>query len=90
MTLNTRQIKNGRRAATMPYLEIGSQIFHNGVPVRLLYRIARGKSFEIWRVRPLFVEGSDRNQQFRRSDSVSFLHTMRAPGWSCAAATPAG
>jgi len=34
---------------------------------------------------PLFIEAPDRNERFQPSDSVSFLHTMRAPRWSCAA-----
>lgn len=69
----------------MPRLEIGSQVFHNGVPVQLLYRIAHGKYQEIWRVRPLFVEVPDRNERFHRSDVISFLHTIRVPRWHCAA-----
>ena len=69
----------------IPHLEIGSQLFHNGVPVRLLYLVGRGKSHETWRVRPLFVQAPDRDERFSRSDRFSFLHTMRAPAWSCAA-----
>jgi len=66
-------------------LEVGSQIFHNGNPVQLLYRIGRGRRDETWRVRPLFVEAPDRDERFKRSDAISFLHTIRAPRWSCAA-----
>jgi len=73
------------RAAAMSHLEIGSQLFHNGIPVQLLYRIDYRKQHETWRVRPLFVQGPDRNERFLMSDSVSFLHTMRAPRGSCAA-----
>ena len=73
------------RADTIPHLEIGSQLFHNGVPVRLLYRMSRDKSCETWRVRPLFVDAPDRDERFSRSDSLSFLHTMREPRWRCAA-----
>ena len=69
----------------VPHLEIGSQLFHNGVPVRLLYRLGRDKSHEIWRVRPLFVDAPDRDERFSRSDCLSFLHTMRAPYWRRAA-----
>ena len=38
------------------HLEIGSQIFHNGAPVQLLYRVAHDRNRETWHVRPLFVE----------------------------------
>jgi hypothetical protein len=69
----------------LPHLEIGSEIFHNGVPVRLLQRTGRGRSHETWRVRPLFVEAPDRDERFSRSDCLSFLHSMRAPHWRCAA-----
>jgi hypothetical protein len=68
-----------------PHLEIGIQLFHNGVPVQLLYQIGRDKSHETWRVRPLFIEGPDRDERFSRSDCLSFLHTMRAPSWRRAA-----
>jgi hypothetical protein len=73
------------RADAIPHLEIGSQLFHNGVPVRLLYRIRTDKSDETWRVRPLFVEAPDRDERFSRADRLSFLHSMRAPSWSSAA-----
>lgn len=73
------------RTDAIPHLEIGSQLFHNGVPVQLLYRIGREKQHETWRVRPLFVEAPDRNERFSRSDSFSLLHTMRAPRWNWAA-----
>jgi hypothetical protein len=74
-----------RRADTIPHLEIGNQLFHHGVPVQLLYRIGREKRHETWRVRPLFVEGPDRDERFSRSDRFSLLHTMREPRWRCAA-----
>ncbi len=73
------------RTDAFPHLEIGSQLFHNGVPVRLLYRIGRDRRHETWRVRPLFVEAPDRDERFSRSDCYSFLHMMRAPLWGCAA-----
>ena len=62
----------------MTHLVAGNQVFHNGVPVRLLYRITRSPSGETWRVRPLFVEAPDREDRFTSSDTISFLHTMRA------------
>lgn len=73
------------RADTIPNLEMGSQLFHNGVPVQLLYRVCRDRWQETWRVRPLFVEAPDRDERFYRSDRLSFLHTIRAPRWRCAA-----
>ena len=72
--------------ATAPtHLEIGSQVFHNGVPVQLLYQVDHDSHHETWYVRPLFVEAPDRNEQFRRSDLISFLHTIRTPRSMCAA-----
>jgi len=85
MRSGRNKVREISRADAIPHLEIGSQLFHNGVPVRLLYRIGRAKSHETWRVRPLFIEAPDRDERFDRSDSLSFLHTMRAPGWSRAA-----
>lgn len=79
------RVSETTRTDAIPRLEIGSQLFHNGVPVQLLYRIGREKQHETWRVRPLFVEAPDRNERFSRSDSFSLLHTMRAPRWSWAA-----
>jgi len=73
------------RANAIPRLVVGSQLFHNGVPVRLLYLVGRNRLHETWRVRPLFVQAPDRDERFFRSDRFSFLHTMRAPAWSCAA-----
>jgi hypothetical protein len=80
----TQQSRNEQLPATA-HLEIGNQLFHNGVPVQLLYRVRSSKSHETWRVRPLFVDGQDRNELFHASDIISFLHTMRASRWSCAA-----
>jgi hypothetical protein len=62
----------------MTHLVTGNQVFHNGVPVQLLYRVARSPSGETWRVRPLFVDEPDREDRFIRSDAISFLHTMKA------------
>ena len=67
------------------HMEIGSQVFHNGVPVQLLYRVDHAGSHETWRVRPLFVEAPDRNERFSSSDRISFLHTIKTPPWRCAA-----
>jgi len=45
-----RMLETTRADAIPP---LGSQLFHNGVPVQLLYRIGREKPHETWRVRPL-------------------------------------
>jgi hypothetical protein len=68
----------------MTHLVTGNQVFHNGVPVQLLYRVALSPSGETWRVRPLFVEEPDREDRFTRSDAISFLHTQRAHRCSAA------
>ena len=73
------------KLTTRTHLETGSQIFHNGTPVELLYRVDHDRHHETWRVRPLFVEAPDRTEQFRPSDRISFLHTIRTQRCSCAA-----
>ena len=85
--MNTSMIRPaaGANATAPTHLEIGSQVFHNGVPVQLLYRVDHDTHHETWHVRPLFVEAPNRNEQFRRSDRISFLHTIRTPLWRCAA-----
>lgn len=85
--MNTSIIRPAARPnlTTRTHLEIGSQIFHNGTPVELLYRMDRDRHHETWRVRPLFIEAPDRNEQFRPSDRISFMHTIRTHHWSCAA-----
>jgi hypothetical protein len=67
------------------HLQIGKQVFHNGTPVELLYRVARDTNQETWRVRPLFVEAPDRNEKFRPSDLITYLHTIRTHTWCRAA-----
>jgi hypothetical protein len=69
----------------MTHLTAGNQVFHNGEPVQLLYRVALSPTDETWRVRPLFVEAPDREDRFISSDRISFLHTMKAPRWARAA-----
>jgi hypothetical protein len=59
-------------------LAIDLQIFHNGIPVQLLYCKSSRNGCQIWRVRPLFVEESDRDQKFYATDRITFLHTLRA------------
>jgi hypothetical protein len=73
------------RDRAMSHIVTGNQIFHNGIPVQLLYRIRQFEADETWRVRPLFVEGPDRNVRFRSSDRISFVHSIRVPGWANAA-----
>jgi len=71
-------------------LRCGDQIFHNGLPVELLYRLPRPEG-ETWRVRPLFVIAEDRVESFGPYDSVSFVHTRKgraeAGGESCSGTT---
>lgn len=85
--MKTSTIRPAARPTSTPrtHLEIGSQIFHNGAPVQLLYRVAHDKTQETWCVRPLFVEKPDRIEKFHPSDRISYLHTVRAHTWSCAA-----
>ena len=71
--------KDFRDRPTITHLAAGNQIFHNGMPVQLLYRVALSPTVETWRVRPLFVEAPDREDKFTSSDTISFLHTMKAP-----------
>jgi hypothetical protein len=85
MKLGKNHRLENERATPILHLKIGDQIFHNGLPVRLLYRIHYDNDRETWRVRPLFVQTPDRNEQFHRSDIISFLHTKSVPGWICAA-----
>jgi hypothetical protein len=85
MRKTANRVAEKSKEDAIPRLEIGSQLVHNGVPVRLLYQIARDKWHETWRVRPLFVDAPDRDERFSRSDRLSFLHSLRAPRWSCAA-----
>jgi hypothetical protein len=55
-------------------LRCGDQLMHNGAAVELLYRVPKLEG-EVWRVRPLFVRGEDRNERFGPHDAVSELHT---------------
>jgi len=73
------------RGGTMRHIATGNQVFHNGTPVQLLYRIRQSEADEMWRVRPLFVEEPDRNERFTSSDRISLVHSIRAPRWAKAA-----
>jgi len=68
----------------MRHLVAGNQVFHNGVPVQLLYRVALFPTGETWRVRRLFVEAPDREEHFAYCDPVSFLNTKKATRWATA------
>jgi hypothetical protein len=57
----------------MIVLIVGMQVFHNGIPVELLYRVKPNE----WMVKPLFVEGKDHLETFKPQDRCSFLHTTR-------------
>jgi hypothetical protein len=68
-----RRVPSGE-GKTMAHLIVGNQVFHNGVPVELLYRVAQGVQGDTWRVRPLFVVEPERDDMFRPADRISFLH----------------
>jgi len=88
MTTKNKELAPGNsagRGGAMNHIATGNQVFHNGIPVQLLYRIRQSEGGEMWRVRPLFVEGPDRNEHFRSSDRISFVHSIRAPRWANAA-----
>lgn len=81
-------VKRARDKQCRAHLTVGNQVFHNGVPVRLLYCVKSFTGGEIWRVRPLFVAGPDREERFTSSDRLSFLHTPRDPFMAAAAGAP--
>ena len=63
----------------MSDLRVGMQIFHNGRPVELLYRVDKLEGYgEIWKVKPLFVVEPERTELFEPHDLISFLHTKKA------------
>jgi hypothetical protein len=55
-------------------LTVGLRIFHNGVPVELLYQIRPG----LWRVKMLFVRAEYRNETFGPYDTMTQLHSKAA------------
>ena len=65
-------------------LNVGMQVFHNGVPVELLYCMeamrvhGSTQPYERWKIRPLFVAEEDREAVFSPHDRISFLHTGRS------------
>lgn len=67
-------------------LTVGMRLFHNGVPVELLYRVeafcvcGSSQQHELWKVRPLFVSEEDHEQTFSPNDRITFLHTREPAG----------
>lgn len=59
----------------MSDLRVGMQIFHLGIPMELLYRKDHYQKMEIWRVKMLFAEPTEKDELFEENDRVSFLHT---------------
>lgn len=59
-------------------LIVGLRVFHNGIPIELLYREAATPRSEVWMVRPLFVTGPDRLELFEPHDRMTFLHSRAA------------
>lgn len=58
-------------------LAVGLQVFKNGVPVRLLYRVAQLEGKEIWHTKPLFVKQPERDEVFEPHDRITKLHTQK-------------
>jgi hypothetical protein len=56
----------------------GLQIFLNGKPIELLYRINGPDEAQVWRVKPLFVEGPERDETIRWGDRCTRLHVQTA------------
>lgn len=54
--------------------KVGLQVFHNGIPVELLYKVRQN----VWHVKPLFVTGLERDEIFKPHDTMTPLHTQRA------------
>jgi hypothetical protein len=82
MKVTTNLEPEMERRLSTSHLVTGSQVFHNGVPVQLLYRINQEKRYQTWCVRPLFVELPDRSERFYQCDRLSLLHTMRGSNWA--------
>lgn len=55
---------------------VGLQIFHNGKPIELLYRVSGTQTEQVWRVKPLFIDGPERNETIRSTDRCTLLHTQ--------------
>ena len=61
----------------MTDLKSGMQVMHNQHAVELLYLKDRLWKMEIWRVRLLFVEPTEKDELFEPDDLVSFIHTSQ-------------
>lgn len=57
----------------------GLETFIDGRPVRLLYRISENATEgQLWRVRPIFVTGPDRDQLIRPGTPLRPIHGAAA------------
>ena len=57
-------------------MTVGLQIFHNGKPIELLYRVSGDLLTQTWHVRPLFVVGPERDEIILSTDRCTRLHTQ--------------
>jgi hypothetical protein len=54
----------------------GLMAFHDGKPVEILHYISESPTAgAVWRVRPLFVPGPDRDEVFGEHDRLTPLHS---------------
>lgn len=52
----------------------GAQGFHRGRPIELLWLISGNLVGQTWRVRPLFVEGPDRDEWIPAGTTLRPIH----------------
>jgi hypothetical protein len=57
----------------------GLQIMHNGSAVELLYHLRDTSEGQVWKVKPLFVVGPEREETIRATDTCRALHSERRP-----------
>lgn len=57
-------------------LTVGLDVFHEGVPYKLLHMLHKTTNGELWRVQPLFVEASPTDEFIKKSDRVTLLHSQ--------------
>jgi hypothetical protein len=69
-------VARARRAAASEALQLEIAVWVENLE-RFSGHVSGGKS--------LFVDAPDWDERFSRSDCLSFLHSMRAPRWRCAA-----
>lgn len=58
----------------MTALSAGMQVMHNGRAVQLLFLIGEHADESLWWVKPLFVEGPEREELFTPGDPVRAIH----------------